>query len=150
MSDLSSVRDEVVGWFRHLERCVRAVDFEGARPIFAEEAVGFGTYGAMLDGLDALVAGQWHQIWPNIEGFTFDLDSLRFGAACPDEGEGGLVWAICRWDSVGHDTTGDTFDRPGRATVILERRDSTLKALHTHFSLVPRPATAALGETPVG
>jgi ketosteroid isomerase-like protein len=120
---------------------VRTVDFEGARPIFAEEAVGFGTYGAMLDGLDALVAGQWQQIWPNIEGFTFDVDSLRFGAACPDEGGGKLVWAICRWDSVGHDANGTTFDRPGRATVILERRDGTLKALHTHFSLVPRPTS---------
>ena len=140
MSDASSGRTEVADWFRHLERCVRAVDFDAARPIFAEEAVGFGTYGAMLDGLDALVAGQWQQIWPNIEGFTFDLDTLRFGAACPDEGGGSLVWAICRWDSVGHDAGGGTFDRPGRATVILERRQGVLKALHTHFSLVPRPA----------
>jgi ketosteroid isomerase-like protein len=141
MSDLDVLRNEVEGWFHQLERCVRTVDFEGARPIFAEEAVGFGTYGAMLDGLDALVAGQWQQIWPNIEGFTFDVDSLRFGAACPDEGGGKLVWAICRWDSVGHDANGTTFDRPGRATVILERRDGTLKALHTHFSLVPRPTS---------
>jgi hypothetical protein len=72
--------------------------------------------------------------WPNIEGFTFDLDSLRYGA------DGTLLWAICRWGSIGHDPKGGTFDRPGRATVILERRDGTLKALHTHFSLVPRPA----------
>ena len=133
MAAESGLRAEVADWFRHLERCVRAIDFDGARPIFAEEAVGFGTFGAMLDGLDALVAGQWQQIWPNIEGFTFDLDSLRFGA------DGALVWAICRWDSIGHGADGSTFDRPGRATVILERRDGTLKALHTHFSLVPRP-----------
>ena len=65
MSDASTVRDEVAGWFRHLERCVRAVDYDGARPIFAQEAVGFGTYGAMLDGLDALVPGQWMQICSN-------------------------------------------------------------------------------------
>lgn len=135
-TDLGS---EVADWFRHLERCVRAVDYPAARPIFAEEAVGFGTYGAMLDGLDALVAGQWQQIWPNIDGFTFDLASLRWGAACPDEGGGALVWAICRWDSVGHAQDGSTFDRPGRATVILQRQDGTLKALHTHFSLAPRP-----------
>ena len=141
MNASDPVRDEVVGWFRHLERCVRAVDYDGARPIFAEEAVGFGTYGAMLDGLDALVPGQWMQIWPNIAGFTFDVESLRFGAACPDEGGGSLLWAICRWDSVGHDASGATFDRPGRATVILERRDGVLKALHTHFSLVPRPTS---------
>jgi hypothetical protein len=140
MSVADSERDEVVGWFRHLERCVRAVDFDGARPIFADEAVGFGTYGAMLDGLDALVAGQWQNIWPNIEGFTFDLDTLRFGADHFDDGPSRVVWAICRWDSVGRDASGRTFDRPGRATVILERRSGMLKALHTHFSLVPRAA----------
>ena len=134
MSDSASAHAEVADWFRHLERCVRAVDYDGARPIFAEEAVGFGTYGAMLDGLDELVPGQWQQIWPNIAGFTFDLSTLRFGA------DGALFWAICRWDSVGRDPDGTTFDRPGRATVVLTRRDGTLKALHTHFSLVPRPA----------
>ncbi len=129
-----ALRDEVAGWFRHLERCVRAVDYDGARPIFAEEAVGFGTFGAMLDGLDALVPGQWQQIWPNISGFTFDLESLRYGA------DGNLLWGICRWDSEGGNPDGSTYSRPGRATVILQRRDGALKALHTHFSLVPRPA----------
>jgi ketosteroid isomerase-like protein len=124
---------EVADWFRHLEQCVRAVDYAGARPIFADEAVGFGTYGAMLDGRDALEAGQWQNIWPNIEGFTFDLSTLRCGA------DGDLAWGICRWDSVGHNPDGSTFPRPGRATVILTRRDGQWKALHTHFSLVPRP-----------
>jgi ketosteroid isomerase-like protein len=131
------LRDEVAGWFRDLQRCVRAVDLDGARPIFAAEAVGFGTYGAMLDGLDALVAGQWRQIWPNIEGFTFNLDSLRFGA------DGRVVWAICLWDSIGHRADGSNFGRPGRATVILERQSGALKALHTHFSLVPNPASTS-------
>ena len=64
-SESGTLREEVVGWFRHLERCVRAADYDGARQIFAQEAVGFGTYGAMLDGLDALIPGQWMQIWPN-------------------------------------------------------------------------------------
>jgi ketosteroid isomerase-like protein len=128
------LQDDVLGWFRQLERCVRTVDYAGARPIFADEAVGFGTYGAMLDGLEALVEGQWMNIWPNIQGFTFDASTLRCGA------DGALVWGICRWDSVGKDPDGTEFDRPGRATVILTRRDGQLKALHTHFSLVPRPA----------
>jgi ketosteroid isomerase-like protein len=139
----AQLRDEVLGWFRQLERCVRAVDYDGARPIFAEEAVGFGTYGAMLDGLDALVAGQWVNIWPNIQGFTFDAETLRFGA------DGAVVWGICRWDSVGKDPDGTEYDRPGRATVILTRRDGQLKALHTHFSLRPSPDLTARPTRPV-
>lgn len=144
MSDQPDLSGDVAGWFRDLERCVRAVDFDAARPIFADEAVGFGTFGAVLDGLDALVAGQWQQIWPTIEAFTFDLSTLRWGA------DGRLAWAICRWDSLGHRADGSTYDRPGRATVILERRDGRLMALHTHFSLVPTPTVRAAGATPAG
>ena len=68
----------------------------------------------------------------------------------PGETLEALVWGICRWDSVGHDAGGGTFDRPGRATVILVRRDGTLKALHTHFSLVPRPVPASPAASPPG
>jgi hypothetical protein len=84
----------------------------------------WATTAAMMSELDPIVS---------IERFTFDPGSLRYGA------DGALLWAICRWGSIGHDPNGATFDRPGRATVILERRDGALKALHTHFSLVPRP-----------
>ena len=123
--------DDVRGWFRQLERCVRATDYDAARPIFAAEAVGFGTYGAILEGLDALVAGQWSKVWPNIGGFTFNLDTLRWGA------DGELAWAICLWDSEGRRPDGTTFPRPGRATVVLRRGGTGWQALHTHFSLIP-------------
>lgn len=140
----SDLRAEVEGWFLALQSCVRAVDFDAARPIFAKEAVGFGTYGAMLDGLDALVEGQWQQVWPTISDFTFDLASLRFG------GEGDLIWAICRWDSTGRHADGTSYDRPGRATAVLTRREGRLVALHTHFSLVPTPTRESPAATPRG
>ena len=34
-------------WLAALQRCVRAVDYAGARPLFAPEVQGFGTHAAI-------------------------------------------------------------------------------------------------------
>ena len=39
--------------------------------------------------------------------------------------------------AVGYDEDGRPFARPGRMTVILERRTAAWDAAHTHFSLLP-------------
>lgn len=122
-------------WFDTLQACCRAVDFERARPIFAPDAIGFGTFGSVLVGRDHLEAGQWRNIWPNIKDFTFQQDQLRWGA------DGRYAWGIVTWTSTGFDARGQSFDRPGRATVIFEWREGKLLAIHTHFSLYPRPTT---------
>ena len=57
--------------------------------IFAPDVLGFGTHGAILEGLDELASGQWQHVWPNIQGFTFDVDRLHCGV------DGDLAWAIC-------------------------------------------------------
>ncbi len=132
----ADVETVIRDWFRRLERCVRAVDYESARPLFAPDAVGFGTYGAVLEGVDALAAGQWQQVWPHIQGFSFSLNSLRCGA------DGDLAWAICLWDSEGQQADGTRFDRPGRATVIFRREGAEWLAIHTHFSLFPTPVSS--------
>jgi ketosteroid isomerase-like protein len=127
------VEAAVRGWLRDLERCVRDVDYDTARPLFADDVVGFGTFGTILQGIDALAADQWQNVWPNIDAFNFELDSLRGGA------DGALAWAICLWDSLGRRPDGETFKRPGRATIILRRDGNRWQAVHTHFSLTPRP-----------
>jgi ketosteroid isomerase-like protein len=127
----AGMRDTIRDWFRHLERCVRAADYDGARPIFAPDVLGFGTHGALLEGLDALASGQWQHVWPNIRGFTFDLERLHCGV------DGDLAWAICLWDSEGQRADGTRFARPGRATVIFRRDGDRWLAIHTHFSLFP-------------
>lgn len=118
-------------WLEEFAACVRAVDYEGAKPMFAPEVVGFGTYAGMLVGLDNLVAGQWRNIWGVTRGFTFRLDDLHGGVS------GDLAWLAVPWDSQGHRQSGDWFDRPGRATIILTRHDGRWLALHTHFSRYP-------------
>ena len=123
--------DAVRGWLVELQACVRAVDYERARPNFLPDVVGFGTYSGVLDGLDALMQRQWRQVWPAIRDFTFRLDELRAG------GDGALAWGASPWDSLGRRDDGTTFPRPGRMTVILVRRGDRWLAAHTHFSLYP-------------
>jgi len=119
--------------------CCAAVDFEAAAPFFAADVVAFGTRMDIVSGLDSLIAQQWKGIWPNIRDFRFDLDSLHAG------GEGDLAWGVCLWTSTGFGEDGTPFPRPGRATVILERRDGQWLAKHTHFSLFAGTAPRTYG-----
>ncbi len=127
-------------WLTELQDCVRAVDYERAGQLFAPDVVGFGTYASMVRGLPALRAEQWSNIWPTIRNFTFRLDELHWGA----DPSGNLAWAACPWDSTGFHAGGTPFARPGRVTVILERRDGKWLAVHTHFSLYPRTSVGVL------
>ena len=129
-------------WFATLQRCVRAVDYETARGIFAPEVVSFGTRAEMVRGLDSLQAQQWSGVWPVIEDFTFDLEQLHAAA------DGEVAWAAVPWTSTGFDADGAPFPRPGRATVAFARRDGRWLATHTHFSLHPGTPPRSYGRRP--
>lgn len=121
-------------WLTAMQGYVRAIDYDGARGIFRDDVVGFGTYSGVLDGLDELVAGQWTNVWATIRDFTFRLDEVRAGR------DGDLLWVACPWDSLGTPPDGATFARPGRVTVILTNDVGHWRAAHTHFSLYPPTA----------
>ena len=70
MSDTTAA--ELRAWLEIFAACVRAQDFDAARPMIAEEVVSFGTKAAMVEGRENLIAQQWRHIWPTIQGFTFD------------------------------------------------------------------------------
>ncbi len=129
--------DQIRTWLEEFSAAVRAVDYERGTTMFAPEVVGFGTFAGMRVGLEALVNGQWRNIWGVTRGFTFRLDELHMGVS------GDQAWVAVPWDSQGQREEGDWFDRPGRATIILERRNSRWFALHTHFSLYPTPVRAS-------
>lgn len=126
-----TANEQIVGWLDEMQACVRAVDYDRAERIFAPDVVGFGTYASMVHGLKNLRTEQWRHIWSDIREFTFRLDELQCGV------EGDLAWAACAWDSVGYRSDGTAFPRPGRMTVILQRREGKWLAIHTHFSLFP-------------
>lgn len=118
-------------WLMTLQHCVRTVDYEAARPLFAPDVVSFGTSATMARGWAALKRQQWQNVWPHIRDFTFRLEELH----CLG-GEQGLCMVV-PWDSVGVAGDGTTFTRPGRATIFLVRHDQDWVAVHSHFSLAP-------------
>jgi len=118
-------------WLAALQRCVRAVDYAAARPLFAPDVQAFGTHAAVVSGRDGLEREQWQQIWPAIREFTFRLAEVR----CV--GDEAVLGAIVPWDSLGVRPDGTAFPRPGRATIILVRREDRWVAVHSHFSLAP-------------
>ncbi|HET7036348.1 MAG TPA: nuclear transport factor 2 family protein [Thermomicrobiaceae bacterium] len=125
--ELAAIRD----WLEEFAAAVRAVDYDTGRTMFAPEAVGFGTFAGVVRGQPKLEAQQWRNIWGVTRGFTFRLDELSGGVA------GELAWVALPWDSEGRDASGAWYARPGRATLILERRDGHWLAVHSHFSLYP-------------
>lgn len=123
-------RARVRGWLAAMEDCVRQRDFEGARKLFAPDAVGFGTCVPVAVGRDALEERQWRAVWQRTRGFTFRLDQMRCMGG-PDE-----VSVAITWESIGVRVDGSTFPRSGRATLVLVGRER-LEAAHSHFSLDP-------------
>jgi hypothetical protein len=63
--------DDARAWLTEMQACVRAVDYERARALFAEEVVAFGTFAAVVTSRDRLEREQRRQIWSTIEDFTF-------------------------------------------------------------------------------
>ncbi len=133
MPDVSSDQsvEPLRDWFRTWGACVAAVDFEAARALFSREVAGFGTHVEFVQGLDSLQAEQWQNVWPNIDGFRFEVERL-VGSV-----DGDRAWAAVPWTSTGFHDDGSMFERPGRATVTFKRVDGNWLATHTHFSLKP-------------
>jgi ketosteroid isomerase-like protein len=118
-------------WFRRLGEYCAAVDYASARALFAADVVSFGTKAKIVAGLDFLQANQWEGIWPNIQDFQIELETIHAG------GDNAFAWGIATWTSTGFDEAGGSFERPGRATIILHRRNGRWLAIHSHFSLAP-------------
>ncbi len=119
-------------WFETLAAHVQAVDFAGARPIFAADMVAFGTFTDFMTGRDAAEQAQWRNVWPHIDGFRWRPD-IRV-IVSPDRLQ---AVGMGVFDSTGYRQDGSSYDRPGRATVVFVRDGTGAPwvAQHTHMSL---------------
>lgn len=139
----SDTTTAVQQWFGLLGKYCANEDYESARLIFADEVASFGTKADIVTGLERLQTNQWKGIWPNIRNFRIDIDEIVSG------GSDGFAWGIATWTSTGFDDQHKPYPRPGRATVVLERRQKAWFAVHTHFSLNPgTPAKTYGSEQP--
>ena len=130
-------------WFRRLADHVQAVDYAGARALFAEDLIAFGTFADVVTGRDATEREQWRKLWGTIDHFRCRLDDLRAIVSADRLTAAG----IAAFDSTGYHEDGSTFDRPGRATVIFTRDDTgaAWRAIHTHISLAPGTPQRSFG-----
>jgi ketosteroid isomerase-like protein len=140
-ADLDAVR----AWFHRLAEHVQAVDFAGARPIFAADMVAFGTFTDFMTGRDAAEKAQWRNVWPHIDGFRWRPD-IRV-LVSPDRLQ---AVGMAVFDSTGYRQDGSSYDRPGRATVVFERpaEDAPFVARHTHMSLFRDVPTRSFKDKP--
>lgn len=140
--DLAAVRD----WFARLGEHVRARDFEAARPLFKEDLLVFGSFQDFVEGRAEGERKQWRNVWPKISDFRWRLDDVR-AFVSPDRLS---AVGLAIWDSTGYHEDGRPFDRPGRATVSLERSrvGDPWVANHTHMSLFRDVPPVSFGKTP--
>jgi ketosteroid isomerase-like protein len=127
--DLAAVRS----WFDSLSKYCRAVDYKGARPIFADDLIAFGTFTDFMHGRELTEQKQWRNVWGTIRNFRFNLDTVEAIVS----GDRLTAIGMGVWMSDGFYPNGDRFDRGGRATVGLGRKavGDKFVATHTHLSL---------------
>ena len=101
-------------WFVKFGECCKSRDFESAKNLVSSDVCSFGTKVDLVTNLNDLETQQWQNIWPYIENFEFLVDKLIA------DGNNELIWGVTPWNSIGYDADGNSFDRPGRATVILK------------------------------
>lgn len=132
MTDRADI-DTIADWIQRWGPLVASVDFVPARELFDPAVVGFGTFQDHVHGVAGLEANQWRRVWPTIEDFRFNTDTM-VAEVSPDRL---MAYAAILWTSTGLAEGGARFDRPGRCTVVLRRVtvDAPWLGIHTHFSL---------------
>ena len=127
--DLAAVRS----WFDSLAKHCRAADYEGARSIFAEDMIAFGTFTNFMVGRALAEKNQWRNVWGTIRNFRYDLERIETIVSADRL----MAVGMGIFQSDGFHAHGERFDRPGRTTVTLARETvgDPFIATHTHMSL---------------
>ena len=136
---MPTLDQEALGWLREFEAACRGRDFDAGRRMFADDAVAFGTWAMAVHGLDNIVREQWRNVWPRIRNFTIDATPVV-------RADGDTAWIAAGWSSEATGPDGKPFNRPGRATFILERRGGHWLCVHSHVSLQPTQSESAHGK----
>lgn len=127
----AATRDFFIRWLDTFAAYVREVDYASARPLFHPEVLAFGTHRDVIPGLEAWIATQWDNVWPRTSGFRFDLGAARVLVAA----DRSMACVVVPWTSTGYRADGETFERPGRATMTFHKSGDEWLCTHSHMSL---------------
>jgi ketosteroid isomerase-like protein len=127
--DLAAVR----AWFGALSTHCQAIDYAGARAIFADDMIAFGTFTDFMHGRDLAEQKQWRNVWGTTRNFRYEIDKVEAIVSADRLTAVGMGV----WQSDGFHPNGDPFDRPGRTTTVMARKKigDPFVATHTHMSL---------------
>lgn len=149
MTDLpladAATRKAILDWLETFAGHVRAVDYASARPMWHPDLLAFGTFNDVISGRETAIATQWDNVWPRTADFAFDLARTHILAS----GDGMMAVAVTPWTSTGFHTDGSRFDRPGRATLVLQRDAGSWRCIHSHMSLNRGVPQASHADRPV-
>ncbi len=132
-------RRSIADWFAVWGERVAAVDFKSVRPMFAEDAIAFGSKVEMVTSREALEHEQWRAVWPTIEDYRYDLATLEV-VTSPDRL---MAMGAVIFRSTGLHRDGGKFERNGRATVTLMRSSVSAPWICTHSHVSLKPGTPA-------
>ncbi len=124
-------RAAILSWLEIFAGYVRDVNYAAASPMFHPSVVAFGTHRDVIPGLDAWITTQWDKVWPKTSDFRFDLAGTHVLLSA----DGSLATAVAPWSSTGYAPDGTAFDRPGRATMVLQKTGTDWICVHSHMSL---------------
>ena len=112
---------------------VDTLQFTKARERFDPRVVTFSTFMDVVSGIDQFENEQWRKVWPSASGFRWHTEKMR-STVSPDRL---MAFVATTWGSTGYHADGSTFDRPGRATLVLVRDSvgAPWRGLHVHVSL---------------
>ena len=139
-------RRSVADWYPRWGDLVAEVNFKAVRPMFAEDAIAFGSKVEMVTSQAELEREQWRAVWPSIEDYRYDLATLEV-VMSPDRL---MAMGASIFRSTGIHQDGSKFERNGRATVILQRPSIGAPWIcnHSHVSLKPGTPGISHGKRP--
>jgi ketosteroid isomerase-like protein len=132
-------RRSVADWLARWGKLVADVNFKAVRPMFAEDAIAFGSKVEMMTSQAELEAEQWRAVWPTIEDYRYDLSTLEV-VMSPDRL---MAMGAVIFRSTGVRENGAKFERNGRATVALMRPSIAAPWICTHSHVSLKPGTPA-------
>lgn len=139
------VRNDILSWLDRFAGFVRDVDYASAYPLFHPNVLAFGTHRDVIPDLNAWMRSQWDSVWPRTSDFRFVLEDVHVLLSA----DGTVATAIAPWLSTGYASDGMPFERPGRATMVLQYVDGRWLCVHSHMSLNRGVPQTSYGNRPV-